>query len=51
MLGFSMDENKHITVNKGCAAIRIGKLMGKTLEISIVSGRMNLGDGGLTARR
>jgi len=33
---FSRDEDKHKTVNKGCAAIRRGKLMGKTFGIALV---------------
>jgi len=33
---FSRDEDKHKTVNKGCAAIRRGKLLGKTFGIAPV---------------
>ena len=36
MRNFSRDEDKHKTVNKGCAAIRRGKLMGKTFGIALV---------------
>ena len=36
MRSFSRDEDKHKTVNKGCAAIRRGKLMGKTFGIALV---------------
>jgi hypothetical protein len=31
-----MDKDKHKTVNKGCAAIRRGKLMAKTYGIALV---------------
>jgi hypothetical protein len=33
---FSRDEDKHKTVNKGCAAIRREKLMGETLGIALI---------------
>ena len=36
MLSFLRDEDKHKTVNKGCAAIRRGKLMDKTFGIALV---------------
>jgi hypothetical protein len=36
VLNFSRDEDKHKTVNRGCAAIRGGKLMGKTFGIALV---------------
>ena len=36
MRSFSRDEDKHKTVNKGCAAVRRGKLMGKTFGIALV---------------
>ena len=53
MVNFSMDEGKHKTASDGCAVIRKGKLMGKTLGIAVVSvpGRANLGYEGLIARR
>jgi hypothetical protein len=53
VLSFSRDEDKHKTVNKGCAAMRRGKSMGKTLGIALVPvpGGANFDDGGLTARR
>jgi hypothetical protein len=47
-----MDEDKHKTVNKGCAAIRRGQLMGKTFGIALVpalTGGMR-GGAGLTMR-
>ena len=52
MRSFSRDEDKHKTVNKGCAAIRRGKLMGKTFGIALVpalTGGM-LGGAGPTMR-
>ena len=52
MGSFSRDEDRHKTVNKECAAIRRGKLMGKTLGIALVpalTGGM-LGGAGLTVR-
>lgn len=36
MRNCSRDEDKHKTVSKGCAAIRRGKLMGKTFGIAFV---------------
>ena len=36
MPSFSRDEDEHKTVNKGCAAIRRGILMGKTFGIALV---------------
>jgi hypothetical protein len=48
-----MDERKDKTVNDGYAVIRRGESMGRTLGIALVpvSGRSNLGDEGLIARR
>jgi len=37
MRNFSRDENKHKTVNKGCAVMRKGRLRAKTFEIALVS--------------
>jgi len=50
---FSRDEDKYKALNKGCAAIRKGKLVGKTFGIALVPvpGGAKLGDRGLTARR
>ena len=36
MRSFSRDEDKHETVNKGCASIRREKLMAKTFGIALV---------------
>ena len=36
MRSFSRDEDKHKAVNKGCTAIRRGKLMAKTYGIVLV---------------
>ena len=52
MWNFSRDEDKHKIVNKGCAAIRRGKLMGEILGIALVpelTGGM-LGGAGPTMR-
>jgi len=52
VLSLSRDEDKHKIVSKGCAAIRRGKLMGKTFGIALVpalTGDM-LGGVGLTMR-
>ena len=53
MRSFSRDGDKRETVNKGCAAVRREKLMGRTFGIALVPvlGGAMLGDGGLTARR
>jgi len=49
----SRDEDKRKIVNKGCAAIRRGKLVGKTFGIALVPvlGGAMPDDGGLIARR
>jgi hypothetical protein len=53
VLSFSSDEDKYIAVQKGCAAIERGKSVSEILGIVVVplADRMNLGDGGSTARR
>jgi len=53
MRSFSRDEDKHKTMDKGCAAMRRGKLMDKTFGIALVPvlGGAMPGDGGLAARR
>ena len=52
MRSLSRDKDKHKTVNKGCAAIRSGKLMGKTFGIALVPvlGGAMPGGTGLTMR-
>jgi hypothetical protein len=48
---FSTDEHKRETVNRACAGIGRGKLMGKTLWARACVDAEMIGGGGLTARR
>ena len=52
MRSFSRDEDKRKTLSKGCAAIRRGKLTGKSFGIALVPvpGGAMLGGTGLAMR-